>query len=211
MVTWTAVSGVFIIALGMVLTPGPNMVYLASRSISQGRSAGLISLIGVGLGFLIYMTAAALGLAALFESVPTAYTVLKISGAVYLAYLAWGMLRPGGTSPFEPRELEAHGPWRLFTMGLVTNLLNPKIALMYASLIPQFVRPDEGSVFVQFLILGFVQISIALTINCCIVLAAARVSHFLKERPWAIRVQRLLAGSVLGTFAVSMAFSQQPA
>ncbi|MBT0773322.1 LysE family translocator [Kineosporia sp. J2-2] len=211
MVTWTAVGGVAVIALGMVLTPGPNMVYLASRSISQGRVAGLISLAGVGLGFLVYMVAAGLGLAALFDAVPAAYTVLKLAGAGYLLYLAWGMLRPGGMSPFEPRLLEPHSPARLFTMGLVTNLLNPKIALMYASLIPQFVKPDEGSVFGQFLLLGLVQISIALSINGSIVLAADQVSRFLKGRPWAIRLQRGLAGTLLGVFAVRLALTKRPA
>ncbi len=135
--------GVAIIALGMVMTPGPIMVYLTSRAISQGRMAGMISLAGVALGFACYLIASGLGLAALFKAVPMAYDVVRFGGACYLGYLAWNMFN--GASLFEPRELPPHSPRKLFTMGLVTNLLNPKIALMYTALIPQFIDPSAGS------------------------------------------------------------------
>ncbi|MGL5865460.1 MAG: LysE family translocator [Dermatophilaceae bacterium] len=211
MISVTAALGVSVIALGMVLTPGPNMVYLASRSISQGRAAGLVSLTGVALGFACYLAAAAAGLSVLFTQVPLAYDVVRFAGAGYLLFLAWGMLRPGGRSPFEARELEPHSTRRLFTMGLVTNVLNPKIALMYAALIPQFVRPDEGSTLLQFLQLGAVQIAIAVTINGLIVLAAARVSGYLRQHPRAMKIQRGVSGTVLGGFAVQMLLSRRPA
>lgn len=145
MIELSAALGVLVIALGMVLTPGPNMIYLASRAISQGRRAGLVSLGGTAVGFLCYLVAATAGLSALFVAVPAAYTTVKIAGALYLAWLAWSMLRPGGRSPFEPRPLEPESDARLFGMGLLTNLLNPKIALMYAALLPQFVNPADGA------------------------------------------------------------------
>ncbi|NWD68589.1 LysE family translocator [Pseudomonas gingeri] len=199
-------AGVAIIALGMVLTPGPNMIYLTSRVISQGRLAGMISLAGVALGFVCYLVASGLGLAALFKAVPVAYDVVKIAGAFYLGYLAWNMLKPRGASPFEARELPPHSPKRLFTMGLVTNLLNPKIALMYSALIPQFIDPSAGSTLQQFIQLGLVQIIIAITVNGIIVLAASRVSSYLTKRPTAMRTQRWLSGTVLGLFAVDILF-----
>src|SRR6187551_3327912 len=93
------------VALGMVLTPGPNMIYLLSRSICQGRTAGLISLAGIGLGFVVYMLCAAFGITALVLAVPLAYDVLRIGGALYLGWLAWQALRPGGRSPFQVRDL----------------------------------------------------------------------------------------------------------
>jgi threonine/homoserine/homoserine lactone efflux protein len=210
-VSTTAMLGVAVIALGMVLTPGPNMMYLASRSISQGRRAGLLSLIGVAAGFVCYLVAAAAGLAALFAAVPTAYTVVKLAGAAYLGYLAWGMLRSGGGSPFETRELTPHSSRQLVAWGLVTNLLNPKIALMYAALIPQFVSPDQGSTWWQFLQFGAVQILIAVSVNGLIVLAAARIARHLRGHPAAMRTQRLVSGTVLGGFAVHMALSRRPA
>lgn len=211
MVSTTAILGVALLELGMVLTPGPNMVYLASRSISQGRGAGLVSLAGVAVGFLCYLVAAACGLSALFEQVPAAYTVVKLAGAAYLAYLAWGMLRPGGASPFEARELAPHSRPRLFTMGLMTNLLNPKIALLYAALLPQFISPTAGSTLMQFVQLGAVQIVIAVAVNGLIVLAAAKVSGYLRDHPRVMRTQRVASGTLLGAFAARMAVSQRPA
>ena len=118
------------------------------------------------------------------------------------------MLKPKGVSPFEARELAPHSPLRLFTMGLVTNVLNPKIALMYSALIPQFIDTTTGSTLQQFIQLGLVQISIAVTVNGLIVLAAAKVSAFLTQRPSAMRIQRWVAGSVLGVFAVDILFRQ---
>ncbi|MDV6269662.1 LysE family translocator [Rhodococcus globerulus] len=200
-----SVVGIGLIALGMALTPGPNMVYLASRSISQGRRAGLVSLGGVALGFVFYLGASAAGLSALFAAVPAAYTTVKLVGAVYLAYLAWNMLRPGGRSPFEARELDAHSPFRLFAMGLVTNILNPKIALMYAALVPQFVHPENGPVLGQFLQLGLVQITVAVAINGAIVLAASSVSEYLRHHPRVMAAQRLVTGALLSAFAVKVA------
>lgn len=211
MIEPSAALGVVVIALGMVLTPGPNMVYLTSRAISQGRRAGLVSLAGTAVGFLCYLLAATAGLSALFVAVPAAYTAVKIAGALYLAWLAWGMLRPGGRSPFEARDLAPERDRRLFGMGLLTNLLNPKIALMYAALLPQFVDPADGATGSQLLQLGAVQIAVAVTVNGLIVLTAASVSGFLAARPRAMTVQRWVAGTVLGGFAVRTALAPGPA
>lgn len=204
MIAFEDFIGLSLIALGMVLTPGPNMAYLVSRTLSQGRIAGMISLAGVALGFVVYLLASALGLAALFKAVPMAYDIVRIAGALYLGYLAWNLLKPGGVSPFETRDLPPHSPRRLFSMGLLTNLLNPKIALMYSALIPQFIDPAAGATLQQFLQLGLVQIAIAVTVNGLIVLAAARVSWFLRGRPRALRAQRWVSGGVLGGFAMDM-------
>lgn len=205
MITSSAALGVFAVALALVLTPGPNMMYLVSRSITQGRRAGVISLLGVAVGFLVYLTATNLGLSALFVAVPQLYVAVKLAGAAYLGWLAVKTLRPGGTSVFEPTELEHDSPRRLFTMGMITNLLNPKIAIMYLSLIPQFVRPDDGHVLLQGFALGAVQIAVALTGNLLIVLAAGTIAVFLSNRPLWLRLQRYLMGTVLGALAVKVA------
>src|SRR5262245_57540879 len=104
-------------ALLMVLTPGPNMIYLISRSICQGRKAGVVSLVGVIAGFLVHMFAAAIGLTALFITIPLAYEALKWAGACYLLYLAWQAVKPGARSPFEARELPDDPPSKLMLMG----------------------------------------------------------------------------------------------
>ena len=137
----TALLAFALIALGMVMTPGPNMMYLVSRSLSQGARAGLISLAGVALGFVVWMLLAVFGITAMLVAVPYAYDALRIASAVYLAWLAWTTLKPGGRSPFQVRTLAADTPRRLFAMGLFTNLLNPKAAVLYLSLLPQFIDP----------------------------------------------------------------------
>jgi threonine/homoserine/homoserine lactone efflux protein len=201
-VSWIAFA---LVALGMVLTPGPNMIYLVSRSISQGQAAGLVSLGGVALGFVFYMLSAALGITALVIAVPYAYDALRIAGALYLLYLAWQAVRPGGRSPFQVRDLPRDGPRRLFAMGLVTNLLNPKAAVLYLSLLPQFIDPKLGHVLGQSLTLGFTQIAISLSVNAMIALAAGSIALFLARRPTWAAVQRWLMATVLAGLAVRMA------
>ncbi len=208
MIGTQAVLGVSAVALGMVLTPGPNMMYLVSRSITQGRRAGMISLAGVAVGFLCYLSAASLGLSAVFLAVPGVYAAVKLAGAGYLAWLAWRALRPGGVSVFAPQPLAVDSPRRLFTMGVVTNLLNPKIAVMYLSLIPQFVDVRAGHVVVQGFALGGVQVAVSLAVNLVLVLAAAAIAAFLGRRPAWLRVQRALMGTVLGVLAVKLATDQ---
>jgi threonine/homoserine/homoserine lactone efflux protein len=196
------IAGIAVVALGLVLTPGPNMMYLVSRSVTQGRRAGLISLAGVALGFAVYLVAATAGIVTVFALVPDLYVTIKLAGGVYLLYLAWNTVRPGGRSPFKPRELPVDSARRLFTMGLVTNLLNPKISILYISLLPQFVDRARGHVAEQTLALGATQITIALTLNAVIVLTAGGLAGLLARRPVWLRVQRYVTGTVLAAFAV---------
>jgi threonine/homoserine/homoserine lactone efflux protein len=195
-----------LISLGMVLTPGPNMIYLISRSISQGPRAGLISLGGVALGFVFYMLCAAFGITVLVMAIPYAYDALRIAGALYLLYLAWQAVKPGGRSPLQVQQLPQDSPRRLFAMGLLTNLLNPKAAVLYLSLLPQFISPDHGSVLAQSLTLGFTQIAISVTVNALIAVMAGSIATFLASRPTWLMVQRWLMGTVLASLAVRMAF-----
>ncbi|GII52951.1 lysine transporter LysE [Planotetraspora thailandica] len=203
--TFGALAGIALVALGMVLTPGPNMAYLVSRSITQGRRAGLTSLTGVAMGFMAYLGATCFGLTAVFALVPEAYTAIKLIGAGYLLYLAWKTLKPGGVSVFQPKALRPDPPRKLFMMGLVTNLLNPKAAVMYMSLLPQFIDPAAGHVMAQSFMLGSVQIVISMAINTVIVLTAGSLAAFLATRPTWLRFQRYAMGTLLGAFAVKLA------
>jgi threonine/homoserine/homoserine lactone efflux protein len=204
MPTAHALLGFALVALGMVLTPGPNMIYLISRSICQGRKAGFISLAGVATGFLVYMACAALGITALLLAIPFAYDVLRFGGALYLLYLAWQAVKPDGRSPFQVRDLAADSPRKLFAMGLLTNLLNPKIALLYLALLPQFIDPLAGSVLAQSLALGFVQIAISVAVNAGITFAAGSIALFLATRPRWLVAQRWIMGSVLAGLSARM-------
>ncbi len=194
-----------LLSLGMALTPGPNMVYLISRSICQGRKAGFISLAGVAAGFLFYLLCAAFGITAILFAVPFAYDLLRFGGAAYLLFLAWQALKPGGQSPFQLRELPLHSGRKLFLMGLLTNLLNPKIALLYLALLPQFIDPNGPGILAQSLQLGLIQVGISITINALITLAAGSIAGFLAVRPRWLLIQRWLMGTVLAGLAVRIA------
>ena len=194
-----------LVCLGMVLTPGPNMIYLISRSLSQGPKAGLISLGGVAVGFLFYVLSAAFGITALLLAVPYAYEVLRFAGVLYLLWLAWQAVKPGGRSPFQVRDLPKDRPRKLFAMGLMTNLLNPKVAVLYLSLLPQFISPERGSVLTQSLLLGGLQIVNGIVVNASIVMVAGSLAAFLARRPRWLVAQRWLMGTVLGGLAINMA------
>lgn len=199
------------VALGLVLTPGPNMIYLVSRSITQGRRAGMVSLLGVALGFLVYLAAVTTGLTAVFTLVPGLYLAVKLAGAAYLCWLAWNAVRPGGTAVFAPVDLPPDRPRKLFGMGLITCLLNPKIAVMYLSLLPQFVDPARGHVARQSLLLGLTQIAVAVCVNGVIALSAGSIAGFLAHRPAWLRAQRYLMGTVLGALALRIALERSSA
>lgn len=198
-------------ALLMVLTPGPNMIYLISRSICQGSKAGVISLLGVVAGFGVHMLAAAVGLTALFMAVPLAYELLKWAGAAYLLWLAWQAVKPGARSPFEARQLPEDSARRLFLMGFVTNVLNPKIAVFYLSIFPQFVSPEQGSVFAQSLVLGCTQIAVSFSVNLMIVLSAGTLATWFARHPRGLAVQRYVMGFVLAGLALRLATEQRRA
>ncbi|MBA3598005.1 MAG: LysE family translocator [Methylibium sp.] len=198
-------------ALLMALTPGPNMIYLISRSISQRRKAGVISLFGVVAGFLVHMFAAAVGLTALFLAVPLAYEVLKWAGALYLLWLAWQAVRPGARSPFEARDLPDDSTRKLFFMGFLTNLLNPKIAVFYLAIFPQFISPQHGSVFLQSVQLGLAQIFVSFSVNLLIALSAAHIASWFSRNPTWLAVQRYVMGFVLAALAVRLALEPRRA
>jgi threonine/homoserine/homoserine lactone efflux protein len=200
-----ALLGIALVELGLVIVPGPNMIYLVSRSIAQGRRAGLISLAGVGIGFLVYLLAASAGLATLFALVPEIYLTLKLAGAAYLLWLAWNALRPGGSSVFATQELEPDRPRKLFGMGLLTCLLNPKIAILYISLLPQFLDPSRGHLGLQSLILGLTQLTVGVVMNAVFVITAGSVAVFLSRRPTWMRIHRYVMGTALAVFAVRLA------
>lgn len=195
-------------AIVLAITPGPNMIYLISRSICQGRTAGIMSWIGVVLGLTFHMFCASVGLTALFMAIPLAYELLKFAGAFYLLWLAWQAVRPGARSPFEAKDLAPESPRKLFLMGMFTSVLNPKIAIFYLSILPQFIEPDSGSVLTQSLVLGVTQICIGSTVNLSVVVSAAAIAAwFARNRLW-LTVQRYVMGCVLGVLAVKL-FAQQ--
>ena len=197
----------------LVLTPGPNLLYLISRTLCQGRKAGIVSLAGTTSGCMVHIVAASLGLSAVFIAVPIAYEVLRWAGACYLLWLAWDAIRPqpNGESSgiFAPRELPAVSAAKLFRTGVLTSILNPKVALFYLALFPQFVQPERGSVLLQSLVLGATQIVVAVIGDLLFVLSAAAIAQWLAQRPAWARAQRWVLSGVFAGIAAKLALDER--
>ena len=193
------------LSLGLAITPGPNMLYLASRSLAQGTGAGMVSLIGCQAGSLAIMLCAAAGITAALLAIPYAWDVLRLGGAAYLAWLAWQSLRPGGQPLFAPRPMPREPATRLFGIGFATAALNPKVALFYMAVLPPFIEPARGDAFAQAAVLGAVQIAVCTASDALLVCGAAGVFRFLGTRPGWMAAQRWVLGGALGLLAVRLA------
>ncbi len=197
-------------AVLLVLTPGPNLLYLVSRTLCQGRAAGIVSLAGTTTGFLVHIIAAALGLSAVFLAIPALYDAMRWAGAAYLLWLAWDAVRPhGGGGLFTPRVLPPESRWMLFRTGVLTSILNPKVALFYLALLPQFVDPARGSVLGQSLLLGAVQLVIAAVGDLMFVLLAARTARWLAQRPLWAKAQRWIMAGTFAAIAARLALDDR--
>jgi threonine/homoserine/homoserine lactone efflux protein len=204
MISVTTMMSFGLLSLGMALTPGPNMVYLISRSVAQGPRAGLVALLGVVLGFVVYLVGAALGITAVLMAIPFAYDILRIAGALYLMWLASKALREARGAFPAPRHVAPQAVGSLFLSGLTTNLLNPKVAVLFLAIIPQFIEAERGNVFAQSIALGLLMICISFTVNGAAVLTAGHIASFMAGRPHWLGLQRWLIGTVLMAFAVGM-------
>jgi threonine/homoserine/homoserine lactone efflux protein len=191
----------FVLASALLaLTPGPNWLYLTSRTLCQGRRAGLVSLAGTTSGVGLHMVAAAFGLTALLLAVPVAFEVIRFCGAVYLLWLALSTVRGAGLS-FEPRPLPDAPDAVLYRDGIVSGVLNPKVALFYLALFPQFLDPAAGSVLAQSLLLGAIQIAVAILIDGGLVMVVGILAARLARHPRWLATQRWVLGGAFGLLA----------
>lgn len=195
-------------ALGLVLTPGPNMLYLISRSLTQGKKAGMLSLTGILAGFLVHIILVSFGLTAVFMAIPLAYQVIKWLGVAYLLYLAWQGIKPDSGSLFEPKKLSQDAPLKLIQMGFLTNVFNPKVAIFYMSFFPQFTSPKYGSLVMQNMQLGFTQLMISGFVNFIILIFAARMAIWFQKRPSYITIQKRFMSGILAGLALKMAMDK---
>ena len=188
------VFAVFLAAVvTLTVTPVPDMIYVASRALGQGRAAGMLSTFGVIAGTFVHLGLAALGLAELFRYAPWAFDLVRYLGAAYLLYLAWRVARGHdevGFTAARGGKAGRAGRARIFFQGLTTNLLNPKVALFYLSILPQFVDPDRGSVALQIVLLGSCLNGFGLLVKLTVALTAGGLGDWLRRHP---RVQRIQA------------------
>lgn len=197
--TFPVESGViapFLLAVSLIeLTPGPNMGYLAALSASEGRVAGLKAVLGVTTGLAVYMLASVLGVTELIAAAPVAYNVLRWAGVLYLLYLAFDAWRGAGEAfPGHAGLRSDHAPfWR----GLIANLLNPKAAVFYVTLLPTFIADDHGPFWVQALILGSLHLVVSVVVHSAIVLSAARAGALIEDGATRVRMRRAMAVAIV--------------
>lgn len=196
-------------ALALCATPGPDMLLIASRSVSQGKASGFATLAGIQVGTYCHALAAALGLSQLFHVVPVAYDVVRYAGAAYLLYLAWQAFRSSGAIQARVAGGRRYPIGVVFRQGLLTNLLNPKMALFVLALFPQFVDPNAGSVAVQILLLATVLNLIGILVNGAVILTASGLGRAFSARTRWRRAPQILLGTVFAGLAVKLAFDER--
>ncbi len=187
--------------LVLTATPGPDMLLVASRSLSQGRAAGLLTYAGIAAGSYCHAIAAALGLSQLLIAVPAAYEAIRWAGAAYLLYLAWKAIR-ATPAAFALDPSAGRRPLaRIFVDGFLTNLLNPKVALFVLALFPQFVRPEAGSILVQMLVLSTILNGMGLVVNGAVILLSGHLGWRLAGAGRYRRLPQYLLATVFAALA----------
>jgi len=198
----------FSAALLLAFAPGPDNVFVLMQSASQGRKAGIFVVLGLCTGLLVHTAAVTFGLAAIFAACAAAFTVLKFVGAGYLAYLAWQAYRaPVGVQTGEQRT--AASAWRLYTRGIVMNLTNPKVVLFFVAFLPQFVRPEIGSVALQLAWFGFLFIVSTLIAFSMIAYLAGYIGERLRRSENAQRFLNRSAAFVFAGLALRLVTSRR--
>ncbi|MGL4608741.1 MAG: LysE family translocator [Trueperaceae bacterium] len=179
----------------LAITPGPSMLYIATRSLSQGKGAGIASVLGVYTGVLVHILAAILGLAALIAASAVVFNIVKYIGAAYLIYLGIRTLM----SKSELHTVELSDQNRLtsiYFQGFLTNLFNPKSILFFLAFLPQFVDPTQGSTMLQIAFLGILFIVVNLPVDLAVALLASGVGQFIKTKSWFSKTQKWLTGVI---------------
>ena len=200
-------SFLLFLAAGLALnfTPGPDMLYVAARGASEGRPAGIASALGIGAGTLFHIAFVALGLAALLRAVPVAYLALRIGGAVYLIYLGVRAFRSGSTLSLQRVEPAPLGV--VFRQGVITNVLNPKVALFFLAFLPQFVDPARGNPIVQIVALGLVFDFTGTLVNLGVAVGSSRAANRLREANRARAVLQRVTGVLFIGLGLRLAFA----
>ena len=195
-------------SIAIILAPGPAQALVLARTLADGRKAGVLTAIGLNVGTLVHAVAAALGLSAVLATSATAFTFVKIIGAVYLVYLGIQALRTKDHSG-DPAIAAPTGPWQMFGRAVMTGVLNPKVAIFFLAFLPQFVDPGRGPVFLQFLILGSTLALIDVLYEIALVLVAGAVRQRLTQSVRFMRWRQRITGVVLIGLGLRLGFTER--
>ncbi len=201
-------------ALVLAITPGPGLFYVAARTLAGGRGEGVASSLGTGLGGMVHVLAGSLGVSAIVLASAELFTILKLAGAAYLIWLGIRTIRSARREAVLALAGEATppvGPRRAFREGVLVEALNPKTAGFFLAFIPQFVDPTAGSVALQFVVLGFVSVSLNTLADIVVAFAASRIRDGAAARPLLIRRLREASGAAMVALGVGLAVARRPA
>ncbi|WP_435105150.1 LysE family translocator [Arhodomonas sp. AD133] len=192
------------------ISPGPDLIYILSRTTAHGMKVGIASSLGVATGALVHVLAAALGISAILMASATAFMLVKYAGAAYLIYLGIQALRSAGTRVAVPARGEAHrvGVFEAFRQGVLIDVLNPKVAVFFMAFLPQFVRADAGPVPMQLLLLGVAVIAVGIVVELTFVALVARVTRLVRDNPALARWLDRVLGSVMIALGARLALSR---
>ena len=204
----TSLLGAYLITITvLMLTPGPDMLFALASGIKGGSRAGFFAAVGAAAGEVVHITAAALGLAAIFRAAPLLYDVLRFAGAAYLVYLGVQTLRTRRDAVVRGEGRAADGARRAFCRGAITNLLNPKMALFTIAFLPQFVDTSRGHVPLQFVVLGACFVALEIVVDGTVGALAGRFAHLLARRR-AAKTLRVASASVFLGLGAKVAVSR---
>ncbi len=197
-------------ALILAITPGPGMLYVAARALAGGRTDGLASSFGTGIGGLAHVAAGALGVSAVLLASAQAFTLLKFAGALYLVHLGIKAFREAGQPLAEP-SLDGGGAWRAFREGIVVEALNPKTAVFFLAFLPQFVDSSRGQVALQFAVLGAVCVALNTAADVVATCAAVSMRRALHARAVLMHRVRQASAAAMCALGLALAFARKPA
>lgn len=198
----------WLVTLALNVAPGPDMTYVAARSLGQGRRAGVVSALGIAAGCLVHIAAASLGLAALLRAWPPAALAVRVAGAAYLMIIGVTLVRDAASAEWQGR-VAPDAEWAIFRQGVVTNVLNPKVALFFLAFLPQFIDRDGGPAAVQMLVLGLCFNVSGTLVNLAVAWVASRLRGVLMARSTTRAWMQRLSGGVLLVLGLRMMRGQE--
>ncbi len=203
----TAFITFLVAALALNLAPGPDMLYVIGRSVGQGRKAGIVSSLGVFVGCWAHILAAAFGIAALLRSSPVAFSLVRYAGAAYLLYLGIRMLVQ--KTDLASQQFNAERLNRIFRQGVITNVLNPKVAIFFLAFLPQFIDSRRGSVAMQIVLLGLIFNVGGTLVNLAVAYAGGTLGELLRRNQRIARLQRRFTGVIFIGLGLRLAWQRK--
>ncbi len=207
MIPFDVFATYFIACAILAIAPGPDNIFVLTQSALRGKKAGILVVLGLCTGLLFHTTAVSLGVAVIFQTSELAFTLLKLAGAAYLIYLAWGAFRAGNTEIEGEKSTLTHA--QLFRRGIIMNITNPKVTIFFLAFLPQFADPARGSISVQMMFLGGVFIVATILVFGAIALAAGTLGDWLKRSEKAQKIMNRVAGVVFLGLATKLLLSER--